>query len=133
MKKPNLNNDWGREIGNQLRGYLNLPPAASHEDPMFNTVIGDDRYLLTLEPAAQEGVALLSMFRKVDSFSAARCLDDLLQQVSISKNQPAPVHVALKAPDTVVIMTRIHRRDSNQAVRYLDLLFTIYRNVETDR
>ena len=130
LKKPNLNNDWGREISNQLRSYLNLPPVAAHENAMFNTVIGDDKFLLTLEPAADEDVALLSMFRKTDSFSATRHLDNLLQQTSINKNLPAPVHVALKGPDTVVIMVRIHRQASNQAVRYLDLLITIYNNAE---
>lgn len=130
MKKPNLNNDWGREISNQLRNYLNLPPVTAQESAMFNTVIGDDKFLLALEPAADEDVALLSMFRKVDSFSVARHLDSLLLQTSISKNLPAPVHVALKAPDTVVIMVRINRQASNQAVRYLDLLFTVYNNAE---
>ena len=131
MKKPTLNNDWGREISNQIRSYLNLPLVAGDDDAMINSVIGDDKFLLVLEPAAVEDVALLSMFRKVDSFSVARHLDNLLQQTGISKNLPAPVHVALKGADTVVIMVRIHRKASNQAVRYLDLLFTVYNNADT--
>lgn len=133
MKKPNLNNDWGREISNQLRSYLNLPPVARDANAMFNTVIGNDKYLVTLEPAVQDDVALLSMFRKVDSFSVDHHLGNLLEEVGINKNLPVPVHVALKPPDTVVIMVRIHRKASNQAVRYLDLLFSIYNNVEAGR
>ena len=60
-------------------------------------------------------------------------LDALLQEVSISKNLPAPVHLALKAPDSVVLTVRIHRRVSNEAARYLDMLFVIYANVENRR
>lgn len=131
--KPSLNNVWGREINNQLRRFLNMPPLQDHDSGLLNLSIGDDEYLLALEPAAAEDVALLSLFRKVDRFALGDHLDALLQEVSISKNLPAPVHLALKAPDSVVLTVRIHRRASNEAARYLDMLFVIYANVEKRR
>lgn len=131
--KPSLNNVWGREINNQLRRFLNMPLLQDHDSGLLNLSIGDDEYLLALEPAAAEDVALLSLFRKVDRFALGDQLDALLQEVSISKNLPAPVHLALKAPDSVVLTVRIHRRASNEAARYLDMLFVIYANVEKRR
>ena len=97
---------------------------------MFNAVIGDDEYLLVLEAAAVEDVALLSVSKKVDPFSVTHFLEKLLLQVSISKRLPTPVHIALKEPDTVVIIVRIHRQQSNQISRYLDLLLAVCKNAE---
>lgn len=131
--KPSLNNVWGREINNQLRRFLNMPPLQDRDSGLMNLAIGDDEYLLALEPAAAEEVALLSLFRKVDRFALGSHLGALLQEVSISKNLPAPVQLALKAPDSVVLTVRIHRRASNEAARYLDMLFVIYANAEKRR
>ena len=131
--KPSLNNVWGREINNQLRRFLNMPPLPDHDSGLLNLAIGGDEYLLALEPADLEEVALLSLFRKVDRFALGSHLGALLQEVSISKNLPAPVHLALKTPDSVVLTVRIHRRSSNEAARYLDMLFVIYANADKHR
>ena len=127
--KPNLDNDWGRAISNQIRSYLNLPALTGQDSGNINTVIGD-QYLLVLEAAEAKDVALLALFKKVDRFSVGRRLSILLEQVSISKNLPVPVHIALKAPDSIVIVARLHKMASNQAARYLDMLFTIYKSAD---
>ena len=131
--KPSLNNVWGREINNQLRRFLNMPPLQDHDRGLLNLGIGEDEYLLALEPADAEDVALLSLFRKVDRFALGNHLGALLQEVGIGKNLPAPVHLALKEPDSVVLTARIHRRASNEAARYLDMLFVIYANADKRR
>ena len=59
--KPSLNNVWGREINNQLRRFLNMPPLQDHDRGLLNLGIGEDEYLLALEPADAEDVALLSV------------------------------------------------------------------------
>ncbi|MCY4153875.1 MAG: hypothetical protein OXD47_09960 [Gammaproteobacteria bacterium] len=130
MKKPNLNNAWGRELSNRLRSYLNLPPVAAAGDGLLNMVIGDDKYLLSLEAAEVEEVALLSLMKKTDPFRIGAQLQALLTEAGINKFLPAPVHVACKPPDRLVTMVRIPRRDENQVSRLLDTLFTLYDNID---
>lgn len=133
MKKQSLNNAWGRALSNRLRNYLNLPPVGATGDGLLNTVIGEDKYLLSLEAAAEEGVALLSLLKKTEPFLAGQQLQALLEQVGINKYLPAPVHVAFKTPDRLVLMVRISGRDEYQASRLLDTLFTVYANVDENR
>ncbi|MDE0155267.1 MAG: hypothetical protein OXI88_02700 [Gammaproteobacteria bacterium] len=133
MKKQSLNNAWGRALSNRLRSYLNLPPVGETGDGLLNTVIGEDKYLLSLEAAAEEGVALLSLLKKTEPFLAGKQLQALLEQVGINKYLPVPVHVAFKAPDRLVVMARIAGRDEHQAARLLDTLFTVYANVDKNR
>ena len=128
--KPSLNNKWGREIGNRIRSYFNLPPAMEHDSGLLNIIVGESEHLLVLEPASVEDVALMSLFKKVDTFSLARHLNAMLQEVHVSKNLPTPVHVALQLPASVILAVRIRRQASNDVPRFLDMLFTIYKNVE---
>ncbi len=130
MKKPNLNNAWGRGLSNRLRSYLNLPPVAGDGDGLLNMVIGDDSYLLSLEAADVEEVALLSLMKKTEPFQAGAQLQALLAAAGINKYLPAPVHVAFKPPDRLVTMVRIPRRNENQASRLLDTLLALYANID---
>ena len=133
MKKQSLNNAWGRALSNSVRSYLNLPPVSDTGDGLLNTVIGEDKYLLSLEAAAEEGVALLSLLKKTEPFQVGRQLQALLEQVGINKYLPAPVHVAFNAPDRLVIMVRISGQDDYQADRLLDTLFSVYANIDNNR
>lgn len=133
MKKQSLNNPWGRALCNRIRSCLNLPPVSGSGDGLLNTTIGGDKYLLSLEAAAEEEVALLSLLKKTEPFRAGSQLEALLEQVGVNKYLPAPVHVAFKAPDRLVAMVRISGRDEHQAGRLLDTLFSLYANLDRDR
>ena len=133
MKKQSLNNAWGRALSNRLRSYLNLPPVGATGDGLLNTVIGEDKYLLSLEAAAEEGVALLSLLKKTEPFQVGKQLQALLEQAGINKYLPAPVHVAFKAPDMLVVMTRIHKQEDYRISQLLDTLFSVYANVDNSR